>query len=94
MKRAVNLRCGRTEKPPVRVAGAESLGAGQDAKIYWPALAVVVVGALVIIQWFTGNLKDLVDLATTVSFVLAPVLAVFGLAPVVEPVRRRRSGAL
>lgn len=43
---------------------------------YWIWLAGIAVGALIIIQGFLGHLKALVDLATTLSFLTAPVLAI------------------
>jgi len=43
---------------------------------YWIYLGLIALGALTIIQQFLGALKALVDLATTLSFLTAPVLAI------------------
>ena len=40
-------------------------------------LLVIAVGALVIIFQFENNLKELVDFATVLSFLIAPIIAVF-----------------
>ena len=40
-------------------------------------LLILSVGSLAIIFQFDDNFKDLVDFATTLSFVIAPVIAVF-----------------
>jgi Mn2+/Fe2+ NRAMP family transporter len=40
-------------------------------------LLVIAVGALVVIFQFKSNLKELVDFATVLSFLIAPVIAVF-----------------
>jgi Mn2+/Fe2+ NRAMP family transporter len=53
-----------TERPP---AGRAS---------YWVCLVLIALGSLAIIQWFRGALRPLVDLATTLSFLTAPVLAI------------------
>ncbi|MDH3823385.1 MAG: divalent metal cation transporter, partial [Nitrosopumilus sp.] len=40
-------------------------------------LLVISVGSLIIIFQFESNLKGLVDFATVLSFVIAPVIAIF-----------------
>ena len=65
---------------------------GERTMIYWVALGVVGVGALVLIAFFAKNLKGLVDLATTLSFLTAPILAYFNFRVVTSaevPVERR-----
>ncbi len=47
-------------------------------RTYWISAVVVAVGATVILYQFLANLKDLVDLATTISLVTAPPLAWLG----------------
>jgi len=42
---------------------------------YWGALVVLAGGAMMVITWLQGSLKSLVDLATTLSFFTAPILA-------------------
>ncbi len=43
--------------------------------VYWSALVVLGIGSLLIIRFAAGQLKMLVDLATTLSFLTAPALA-------------------
>jgi len=43
--------------------------------VYWTAMAAIAVGALLVIGSLPGSLKALVDVATTLSFLTAPVLA-------------------
>lgn len=42
---------------------------------YWIALLLLSVGSLVVLQFFIASLRSMVDLATTLSFVTAPVFA-------------------
>ncbi len=42
---------------------------------YWAALFVIVIGAAIILSEFMHSFKDLVDVATTISFLTAPLLA-------------------
>ena len=42
-------------------------------------LLVIAAGALVIILGFKSNLKELVDFATVLSFMIAPIIAIFNL---------------
>jgi len=58
-----------------RWRGPEEPGRRDDHRVYWGALAVMSMGAVGIIAWFQSNLRGLVDLATTLSFATAPVLA-------------------
>lgn len=44
--------------------------------VYWSCLVLIAAGSLLIIEQFRGALKALVDLATTLSFLTAPVLAI------------------
>jgi len=44
-------------------------------RAYWVFVAVIGLGALAIIGAFPASLKKLVDLATTISFLTAPLLA-------------------
>lgn len=47
----------------------------RNGRAYWVALIVLGLGSLLIIRFVTGQLKALVDLATTLSFLTAPALA-------------------
>ncbi|PIE03890.1 MAG: permease [Acidobacteria bacterium] len=44
---------------------------------YWGSLAVVTAGTTVLLRGFTHQMTAMVDLATTLSFLTAPVLAFF-----------------
>lgn len=68
-----------------RWRGPEGDGEDRDPLVYWGTLGLLAVGALAIIEFFAADLKGLVDMATTVSFVIAPVLAVFNLRAVTAP---------
>lgn len=46
------------------------------SRIYTGALSVVVVGSFLVYYFFGSHLKSLVDLATTISFLIAPVIAI------------------
>jgi len=45
--------------------------------LYVIFLFVIAIGGIVIILQFKNNLKDLVDFATVLSFLIAPVIAIF-----------------
>ena len=45
-------------------------------RAYWAALAVLAVGAWLLLFFALRSLKELVDLATTISFLTAPLLAI------------------
>ncbi len=62
--------------------GPEQPAGDVDPTTYRVALVLLVFGGLAIVHSFTANLKALVDFATTVSFVITPVLAVMNLAAV------------
>ena len=47
--------------------------------LYLIPLLVIVIGSLIVIFQFGDNLKELVDFATVLSFVVAPVIAIFNL---------------
>jgi Mn2+/Fe2+ NRAMP family transporter len=48
---------------------------GLHGSVYWSALAVLGVGSMVLIGFFLRRLAGLVDLATTLSFLTAPAIA-------------------
>lgn len=58
-----------------RFAGPEAPGEVPAQPTYLGTLFGTAAGAVLIVVFGTSNLKSLVDLATTVSFVLGPVLA-------------------
>jgi Mn2+/Fe2+ NRAMP family transporter len=52
----------------------EPVGAS-EGRNYWISAFVITIGALLILSQFLANLKQMVDLATTISLVTAPPLA-------------------
>jgi Mn2+/Fe2+ NRAMP family transporter len=65
-----------------RLRGPETPGEDVDRTLYFAFLGLLMLGGLAIIHAFTANLKALVDVATTVSFVVAPILAVMNLVAI------------
>lgn len=61
VERTVNLLFGQTSS--------------SERNVYIVTLLVLCFGAFAIITWFGGKLRALVDLATTISFLIAPLLA-------------------
>ncbi|MGE0486351.1 MAG: divalent metal cation transporter [Gammaproteobacteria bacterium] len=57
--------------------GDDGGGGEGDRRVYRAAFAVVALGALAILAFGMRSFKGLVDLATTISFLTAPVLAWF-----------------
>ena len=47
----------------------------KEIKTYKIWLSIVLVGAFIVIHRYIGNFKELVDLATIISFVIAPLIA-------------------
>lgn len=54
------------------VAGGRSVRAA--GPLYWSLMAAIALLALLVIQRFTGSLRTLIDVATTLAFLSAPVL--------------------
>ena len=48
----------------------------KEIKTYKVWLIIVLVGGFIVINNFLGNFKELVDLATIISFVIAPLIAI------------------
>jgi Mn2+/Fe2+ NRAMP family transporter len=63
-------RVARGEEPAVVPGERERLGPA-----YWLSVLVLGAGSLAIIAFFADQLRPLVDLATTLSFLTAPALA-------------------
>lgn len=57
------------------VPGADELELGQGRRTYFVAMLVLALGALGVISALLSSLKLLVDVATTLSFLTAPVLS-------------------
>ena len=60
-------------------AWAAATQADRNAMRHRLALVLVALGALLVVLAFRGQLKTLVDLATTLSFLVAPVIAFWNL---------------
>jgi len=61
-------------------------GADKDGgPVYWTAMAVLGVLTVIFIAWFAGSLTALVDFATIVSFLTAPILGYLNLRAVQSP---------
>lgn len=69
--------------------GPEPTGANRAdvarAPWYWAAIAVQTAGALALLQWWLSSLSSFVDVATTLSFLTAPVLAALNHRAVTGP---------
>ena len=59
------------------VPGKDNIISRKQRIFYILFLLILSVGSLAIIFQFDDNFKDLVDFATTLSFVITPVIAVF-----------------
>lgn len=57
----------------------------ESRHIYTPVLLILALGAYLIIRYFGGSMRSLVDIATTISFLIAPVIAMFNLRLVHAP---------
>jgi len=71
----VNLAPGHTDERGVPTAG----------RVYWIALAVLALATVAVLWLFAGNLTTLIDFATTISFLTAPVLGYLNLRTVTSP---------
>ena len=64
---------------------------------YWVWIGVMVIGTSVLLFYFLQNMKQMVNLATTISFVTAPILATFSYVAVKSkfvPPQERPQGLL
>ncbi len=74
--RALSVLVARFRGPEAPAASAAAAAEARQVRVaYWISLAVLAVGSLVVLQLFLSSLKAMVDLATTLSFLTAPVLA-------------------
>jgi len=75
--RALSVLLARFRDPEGKISGAPAVEAAQrDVRVtYWISLAVLGGGALLVLHLWLTSLKAMVDLATTLSFVTAPILA-------------------
>jgi len=54
-------------------------------KLYWFWISVVAVGTLLLLGYLSGTMGFMVDLATTISFVTAPILAILNFKVIMHP---------
>jgi Mn2+/Fe2+ NRAMP family transporter len=50
-----------------------------NTRLYWGWLIVLTTGSLLLLSYFSNSMRFMVDLATTLSFITAPVLAYLNL---------------
>lgn len=55
-----------------------------EEKSYILWMVFLIAGTLILIHWFSKSMKFMVDMATTISFVTAPVIAALNLAVVLK----------
>lgn len=46
-----------------------------DNSLYWGWMIIVMAGALILLRYFATSMRSMVDVATTLSFITAPILA-------------------
>jgi Mn2+/Fe2+ NRAMP family transporter len=63
----------------------ESATNGREQRLYWIWMIVLIGGAILLMGAFRGQMTTMVDVATTLSFVTAPVLSWFNLRAVRGP---------
>ena len=71
--RALSVLAARFRGPEAPERAAEELR--ETRRAYWFSLVVLALGSLVVLMVFLKSLKAMVDLATTLSFLTAPILA-------------------
>ena len=50
-------------------------GPKADTRLYWVWIIIVTAGALILLRYFATSMRNMVDVATTLSFITAPILA-------------------
>ena len=63
----------------------EGVVVGETGRIYWVAMAAIGVATPLLLALFAGSLTGMVDFATTVTFLTAPVLGYLNLRAAVSP---------
>lgn len=75
----------RVLKPSFRMFWNDEENSNADTgKSYIIWMLILVGGTIALILWFSWSMKFMVDLATTISFVTAPILAILNLAVVMK----------
>ncbi|MFK7989635.1 MAG: NRAMP family divalent metal transporter [Sandaracinaceae bacterium] len=67
--RALSVLAARFRGPPEPAERADR------TPVYWGALLLLVLGAWVVLAFLAGSMRTLIDLATSLSFLSAPLLA-------------------
>lgn len=80
--RALSVLADRFEGPE---ADLKRAGGAHRTRAYWASQGALVVGAVVILAFFAESLPSLIDLATTLSFLSAPILSVLNHRAVLGP---------
>lgn len=70
--RALAVLASRLQGPERGVVASRP---AEAQRLYWASLVILSLGAMAVLLWATRSLTVLVDLATTLSFLTAPVLA-------------------
>lgn len=65
----------RVISPSIKILSSSNYSEGRQNQIYNVSLFVLLLGTVIIITFFAENMKGLVDLATTISFMTAPFIA-------------------
>ncbi len=65
----------RVISPSIKILFPSGFSEGRQHMIYNVSLFVLLLGTVIIITFFAENMKGLVDLATTISFMTAPFIA-------------------
>ena len=73
----INLRSGASM--------GDGTGLGSVGRIYWSSITALAVLSVLVLVFFIGNLTTMVDFATIVSFLTAPVLGYLNLRCVTSP---------
>jgi len=76
---ALAARFQRPEEP------GEDVVAKPNPLLYWLFAGIIAIGSLIILKYYLKRFKELVDLATTISFFTAPVLAYLNHRAVTSP---------
>lgn len=72
----------RVLKPTTRLLLPKLKTGEKSLSIFW--MILLVAGALLLMQFFTATMRFMVDLATTISFVTAPLLAILNYLAVTD----------
>jgi Mn2+/Fe2+ NRAMP family transporter len=62
----------------------ESDESAQMGSAYFIWMSILIAGTMALILWFSKSMRFMVDMATTISFVTAPILAALNLAVVMK----------